>query len=132
RAAVPVPISIDTYKSEVARAALAAGADIINDISALRFDPDMARLAAAERVPVVLMHMQGTPQTMQREPRYGDVVREVKDFLASRMEVALAAGIEPCNVIVDPGIGFGKSLEHNLDLLRGLSAFAELGAPVLV
>ncbi|HXG52614.1 MAG TPA: dihydropteroate synthase [candidate division Zixibacteria bacterium] len=132
RRSAAVPISIDTYKAEVARAALAEGADIINDISALRFDDAMAALAAAEEVPVVLMHMQGTPQTMQKEPRYGDVVAEVRAFLAERMRTALAAGIAERNLIVDPGIGFGKTLEHNLALLRGLPALASLGAPLLV
>jgi dihydropteroate synthase len=117
-----VPISIDTYKAEVARAALSEGADIVNDISALRFDPQMVVLVAAETVPVVLMHMQGTPQTMQAEPRYSDVLREVSDFLAARVGIALDAGVERENIIIDPGIGFGKTLEHNLILMRGLPA----------
>ncbi len=131
RGAVRVPISIDTYKASVARAALAEGADIVNDISALRFDPEMAGLVAAEAVPVILMHMQGTPRTMQAEPCYDDVVREVGDFLAARIQFAVERGIERDRIIVDPGIGFGKTLEHNLALLRGLPALAALGSPLL-
>ena len=125
-------ISIDTYKANVARAALDAGADIVNDISALRFDPPMAALIAAEKVPVVLMHMQGTPCTMQREPRYADVVREVRDFLAGQLYEAMDAGIAQEMIVIDPGIGFGKTLQHNLELLRGLPMIAALGQPVLV
>jgi len=132
RRMVKVPISIDTYKARVARAALTAGADIVNDISALRFDPEMAVLVAAERVPVVLMHMQGKPQTMQAEPRYSNVLGEVQDFLEAQIGVALEAGVERENIIVDPGIGFGKTLDHNLILLRGLPALASMGHPLLV
>jgi dihydropteroate synthase len=127
-----LPISIDTYKAEVARAALAEGADIVNDISALSFDPDMVNLVAAEKVPVVLMHMQGTPRTMQFEPHYGDVVAEVRDFLASRVDFAVDRGIEREKIIIDPGIGFGKTLDHNLTLLRDLPVLATLGQPLLV
>jgi dihydropteroate synthase len=132
RREVRAPISIDTYKSSVARAALDAGADIVNDISALRFDPKMTSLVAAEKVPVVLMHMQGTPGTMQQEPHYGDVVREVRDFLATQLYEAMDAGVAPEAIIIDPGIGFGKTLEHNLQLLRGLPVLAALGQPLLV
>jgi dihydropteroate synthase len=132
RRATQVPISIDTYKARVAREALNEGADIINDISALRFDAEMAGLAAAEKVPVVLMHMQGTPRTMQTEPRYNDVLREVTVFLAERIQFAVEAGVAPEDIIVDPGIGFGKTVDHNLTLLRGLSVFASLGRPLLV
>lgn len=132
RREVGAVISIDTYKSGVARAALDAGADIVNDISALRFDAAMAPLVAAEKVPVVLMHMQGTPRTMQHEPRYGDVVREVRDFLAGQLFEAMDAGIAQEMVVLDPGIGFGKTIEHNLQLLRGLPALAALGQPLLV
>lgn len=132
RREVQTPISIDTYKSAVARRALEAGADIVNDISALRFDPQMGSLIAAEKVPVILMHMQGTPQTMQAEPRYGDVVREVRDFLAAQFYEAMDVGIEAGQIILDPGVGFGKTLEHNLLLLRGLPALAALGQPLLV
>jgi dihydropteroate synthase len=127
-----VALSIDTYKAPVARAALAAGADIINDVSALRFDPEMISLVASERVPVVLMHMQGTPRTMQAEPRYQNVVREVREFLAARLEAALQGGVQQGAVILDPGIGFGKTLQHNLGLFRGLPELAALGQPVLV
>jgi dihydropteroate synthase len=132
RREVKVPISIDTYKSKVAQSALEAGADIINDISALRFDPEMVSIVAREQVPLVLMHMQGTPRTMQAEPRYDDVVLEVRDFLAGRVREALDRGVLRHAVIIDPGIGFGKTLEHNLALLRGLPALAVLGQPLLV
>jgi dihydropteroate synthase len=127
-----VPISIDTYKSQVARAALDAGADIVNDISALRFDSAMTSVIAQEKVPVILMHLRGTPRTMQAEPRYQDVVREVRDFLAAQLYEALDAGVAPQAIVIDPGIGFGKNLEHNLQLLRGLPALAALGQPLLV
>ena len=130
--AVSIPISVDTYKADVARAALDEGADIVNDISALRFDPGMAPLIAAEKVPVVLMHMQGTPQTMQRRPYYQNVVEEVKEFLSGRIRFALGAGVGAERIIIDPGIGFGKGLDHNLALLRGLPALASLGRPILV
>ncbi|HEX9264163.1 MAG TPA: dihydropteroate synthase [Candidatus Binatia bacterium] len=132
RREVSVPISIDTYKANIARAALDAGADIVNDISALRFDPAMASLIAMEKVPVVLMHMQGTPRTMQQEPRYADVVREVRDFLAAQLYEALDGGIAQDMIVIDPGIGFGKTVEHNLQLLRGLPVLAALGQPLLV
>jgi dihydropteroate synthase len=127
-----MPLSIDTYKAEVARQALAEGVDIVNDISALSFDPDMGSVVATERVPVVLMHMQGEPRSMQKQPRYHDVVAEVHDFLAARIEAALAQGIERANIVIDPGIGFGKTLEHNYALLRHLPSFASLGQPLLV
>jgi dihydropteroate synthase len=132
RKQIALPISIDTYKSSVARAALDGGADIVNDISALRFDPAMVGLIAQEQVPVILMHMQGTPRTMQVEPHYDDVVREVRDFLAAQLYDALDAGIAAESVLLDPGIGFGKTLDHNLQLLRGLAIFAALGQPLLV
>jgi len=125
-------ISVDTYRSGVAAAALEAGACLVNDVTALRGDPRMASVAADARCPVILMHMQGEPKTMQREPRYEDVVGEVRDFLARRAEHAVAAGVRPEDVIVDPGIGFGKNLEHNLALLRNLDAIGSLGFPVLI
>jgi len=125
-------ISIDTYKAQIAQAALSEGADIVNDISALRFDPQMAVLVAAEKVPVVIMHMQGTPQTMQAEPCYNNVVREVQDFLTTQVHFAIEAGVERGNIIIDPGIGFGKTLDHNLTLLRGLPVLASMGQPLLV
>ena len=132
RREVKVPISIDTYKSNVARTALDAGADIVNDISGLRFDAKMLSLVAAEKVPVVLMHMQGTPGTMQQEPHYNDVVREVRDFLAAQLYEAMDAGVAPEAIIIDPGIGLGKTIEHNLQLLLGLPVLAALGRPLLV
>lgn len=132
RRAVSIPISVDTTKAEVARAAVDEGADMVNDISAMRFDPAMAPLIAAAKLPVVLMHMQGTPRTMQQSPRYQDVVEEVKEFLRSRIRFALEAGVSAERIIIDPGIGFGKELGHNLALLRGLPALASLGQPLLV
>ncbi len=125
-------VSIDTYRSETAEPALEAGARIVNDVSALRADPRMAGVVAEADCPVILMHMLGEPKTMQRGPRYDDVVREVRDFLAERAEHAIAEGVEPEKIIVDPGIGFGKTLDHNLALLYHLDALAELGFPVLV
>ncbi len=125
-----IPISIDTSKAEVMRAAVAAGAGMINSIWALRRDDTLAAAAELE-VPVCLMHMQGTPQTMQRDPRYGDVVAEVKAFLGERIDAALAAGIRREHLIVDPGFGFGKTIEHNLRLLASLAEFREFGVPVL-
>jgi dihydropteroate synthase len=125
-------ISIDTCRAATAEAALGAGARIVNDVTALRGDPRMAEVVAEARCPVVLMHMLGEPRTMQRDPRYADVVREVRDFLAERAEHAVAAGVEPESVILDPGIGFGKTLEHNLALLRHLDELVALGFPVLV
>ena len=127
-----LPISIDSYKAAVARAALDAGADIVNDISALGFDPAMVQVVTSEKVPVILMHMQGTPRTMQSDPQYDDVVREVRDFLAERLYDAMDAGIDAEAIILDPGIGFGKTIEHNLQLLRGLPMLAALGQPLLV
>ena len=125
-------ISIDTYRASTAEAALDAGAQIVNDVTALRGDPKMASLVAERGCPVVLMHMLGEPKTMQENPRYEDVVREVRDFLAYRAEHAVRAGVEEEDIILDPGIGFGKTLEHNLRLLNRLDALVELGFPVLV
>jgi dihydropteroate synthase len=127
-----VPISIDTYKEAVARAALDDGADIVNDISALRFDPAMAALVANEGVPLILMHMQGVPRTMQREPHYEDVLREVRDFLAERVCAARQAGIAQEAIIIDPGIGFGKTLAHNLALLKNLQSLKSIEQPLLI
>ena len=125
-------VSVDTHRSGTAEAALEAGARIVNDVTALRGDPRLIDVVAGARCPVILMHMLGEPKTMQRDPRYGDVVREVRDFLAGRAERAVAAGVEEENVILDPGIGFGKTLEHNLALLNNLDSIVELGFPVLV
>lgn len=132
RGRLGVPMSVDTTKAAVAEAALQAGAQIVNDISALRADPGMARVVAGHGALVVLMHMQGTPRTMQLAPHYQDVVREVRSFLAERIEAAAAVGIDRDLVAVDPGIGFGKTVEHNLDLLRRLDELGELGRPILV
>jgi dihydropteroate synthase len=132
RRSLSIPISIDTYKAEVARAALAEGADVVNDISALRFDLEMALLVAAEKAPVILMHMQGTPRTMQQNPVYQDVVAEVRDFLGGRAQTAVEAGVDRERIVIDPGIGFGKTLAHNLALLGGIAELASLGYPVLV
>lgn len=132
RAEMDVPLSVDTYKAEVARRALEAGADIINDISALRFDPDMAPLAAATGAPVILMHMKGTPRDMQTDPRYDDLLGEIKAFLAERRDFALAQGIAPEAIVLDPGIGFGKTFAHNLQILNHLDTFLDLGCPLLV
>src|SRR5919112_5464672 len=125
-------ISVDTYRSATAAAALDAGASIVNDVSALRVDPRMASVVAEAQCPVILMHMQGEPKTMQSEPRYTDVVREVKDFLRSRAEHAIRSGVPTENIIVDPGIGFGKNLDHNLALLRDLEVIVDLEFPILV
>ncbi|MHC0053203.1 dihydropteroate synthase [Actibacterium sp. D379-3] len=129
---VTVPISIDTRKAGVARAALAAGADLVNDVAAFEFDPALAGVAAQAGAPVCLMHAQGTPDVMQADPRYGDVLLDVYDYLADRIAVAEAAGIPRARIVVDPGIGFGKTLAHNLALLRGLALFHGLGCPVLL
>jgi dihydropteroate synthase len=120
---VEAPISIDTRSAKAAVAALDAGADIVNDISAARHDPDMPRLLAERRIPFVAVHMQGTPETMQINPAYKDVVAEVRDFFVERAESLSAAGVDLSRMIVDPGIGFGKTLEHNLALLRMISSF---------
>lgn len=132
RSKTDCPISVDTTKSDVAAAALAEGATWVNDISALRSDANMAGVIAEADAGVVLMHMQGTPKTMQQAPQYADVVRDVRDFLLARVDVAVAAGIQRDRIILDPGIGFGKTLEHNIALLRGLSLLCESGYPVLV
>jgi dihydropteroate synthase len=125
-------ISVDTYRSGTATAALEAGVSLVNDVTALRGDPRMASVVEEAECPVILMHMQGEPKSMQKYPYYEDVVREVRDFLAERTEYAVAAGVRPDNVIVDPGIGFGKNLEHNLALLHNLDAIVDLGLPVLI
>jgi dihydropteroate synthase len=125
-------VSIDTSKSPVAEAALEAGATIVNDVTALRRDPEIATLCAERRAGLVLMHMQGEPRTMQVDPTYDDVVDDVKAFLAERMQVAVDAGVDEERIWLDPGIGFGKTLEHNLELLRRLGELRELGRPLVV
>ena len=125
-------VSVDTCRATTAEAALGAGARVVNDVTALRGDPRMAALVADAGCPVVLMHMLGEPKTMQKEPRYDDVVGEVRGFLEERAGHANAAGVTAENVILDPGIGFGKTPEHNLSLLRRLDAIVSLGFPVLL
>jgi dihydropteroate synthase len=127
-----VRVSVDTSKAPVAAAALDAGAEIVNDVTALRGDPEMAVLCAERGCGVVLMHMLGTPRTMQADPRYDDVVAEVKAFLAERLEAAVAAGIPEESIWLDPGIGFGKTLAHNTELLRCLGELRELGRPLVI
>ncbi|MCP4022202.1 MAG: dihydropteroate synthase [Desulfobacteraceae bacterium] len=129
---IDVPISIDTVKSEVASAALDAGASIINDISAFEKDPSMADLAAQRNAPVILMHMKGTPETMQINPDYDDLMLEITDYLNSRALFAINKGISKENIILDPGIGFGKTVEHNLVLINHLEKLTALGYPVLM
>lgn len=126
------PISIDTRKAPVAAAAFAAGAGMLNDVSALRFDPDLAGVAATAGVPVCLMHAQGQPATMQDDPRYDDVLLDVYDFLAARIAAAEAAGIPHDRLVLDVGIGFGKTVAHNLALLRRMALFHGLGSPLLL
>jgi dihydropteroate synthase len=125
-------VSIDTSKAEVAEAALTAGAEIVNDVTALRASPEIGQICADRGAGLVLMHMLGNPRTMQNEPTYEDVVDEVKAFLAGRIEVALAAGVDEERIWLDPGIGFGKNLDHNLELLRRLGELRELGRPLVV
>jgi len=131
-AAAGLEVSIDTSKLAVAEAALAAGAGIVNDVTALRSDPAIAGLCADRGAGVVLMHMQGEPRTMQEDPRYEDVVDDVRAFLAERLAFAVAEGVAEERVWLDPGIGFGKALEHNLELLRRLAELRELGQPIVV
>jgi dihydropteroate synthase len=127
-----VPISIDTAKAEVARRAIALGAGMVNDVTALRGDPELAGVVAESGAYLCLMHMQGEPRTMQIEPRYDDVVSEVARFLEERLAFAVAQGIREDAICLDPGIGFGKTVEHNLELVRRLDVLVALGRPVLV
>ncbi|PLX49653.1 MAG: dihydropteroate synthase [Desulfobulbaceae bacterium] len=126
------PISIDTNKADVARLALLEGADIINDISAFRFDPAMLPLAVESEAPVIIMHMQGTPGTMQANPRYNNVVEDIKAELAAWMSTAQAHGLRRDKIIIDPGVGFGKTVDHNLAILKHAHSFTDLGCPVLI
>ncbi|SHG82233.1 dihydropteroate synthase [Cognatiyoonia sediminum] len=132
RTAHDVAISIDTRKADVAEAAVKAGASMINDVSGLSFDDRMAETVAASGLPVCIMHAQGDPKTMQDKPEYDDVLLDVYDYLEERIEIAVAAGIGRTKIIVDPGIGFGKTLVHNLQLLEGISLFHGLGCPILL
>jgi len=127
-----LPISIDTYKVEIARAALDAGATMINDISGLRYDAELVHLAATSQVPLVLMHMQGSPRTMQLEPHYESLLSEIIGFLEERIQFACEAGVSREQIIVDPGIGFGKSVHHNLLLIKHLDSLATLKRPILL
>jgi len=132
RTQVKVPISIDTQKPAVARAALQAGASMVNDIAAGRGEDEMWRVVAKANAGYICLHMQGTPSTMQLNPVYGDVVEEVRDFFGARLERLKQAGVDAVQVVLDPGIGFGKTLEHNLQLLAGLGRFTSLERPVLL
>lgn len=125
-------LSIDTYKSAVATAALQAGATLINDVTALRGDPEMAGIVAAAGADCCLMHMLGEPRTMQRDPRYEDVVGDVKEFLLERMAFAIDHGVAEARILLDPGIGFGKTIEHNLELLRRIDELVALGRTVVI
>jgi dihydropteroate synthase len=131
-ARIRVPISVDTSKAVVARRALEAGAVMINDVAALRFDPDLAKVAAEFGVPVILMHMRGEPRTMQVAPHYNELVADIREFLEGAAAGAERQGIPRTRLVVDPGIGFGKTLEHNLQLIRRLPEFAGLDLPILV
>lgn len=127
-----VPISVDTYKYEVAKAALNEGASIINDISGLHFSKDIASIAAKSKAGIILMHIKGTPKDMQNDPVYKDVIKEVSDYLKEGINTAVKAGIEKDRIMIDPGIGFGKTLKHNLIIIKRLKEFKKLGYPVLI
>ena len=129
---VSIPISIDSYKSAVTEKAIDAGASIINDISGLRMDPAMISLAAERSAPVVIMHMQGTPRDMQKDPQYVDVVSDITRFLRECCDTAIEGGVDPGKIMIDPGIGFGKTIEHNLEIIRRIEEFASLGYPVVM
>lgn len=129
---IGVPISIDTYKSEVAQKAIDAGASIVNDISGLRFDPAMATVVSVNQVPVVIMHMKGTPKEMQVNPVYGNLIEEIIQYLEDSIAIAEKADVSPEKIIVDPGIGFGKTFEDNLEIIKRLAEFKRLGKPILV
>ncbi|MBU2464032.1 MAG: dihydropteroate synthase, partial [Candidatus Edwardsbacteria bacterium] len=127
-----IPISIDTYKSEVARRSLEAGVSIINDISGLRFDQNMAGVAAEFKAGLVLMHIKGTPEDMQKDPQYDDLLDEIKKYLKDSIKIALEAGVERSAIAIDPGIGFGKTVEHNLSLIKNLTYFKDLDCPIVI
>jgi dihydropteroate synthase len=131
-ARVDIPISIDTYKSTVAERAIEAGAEMINDISGLRFDPKMADIAAKHAIPVVLMHIKGTPEVMQLDVHYDCLLTEIMEYLEGSIEIAEGGGIDPRQIIIDPGIGFGKSAEDNLKIIRHLAELKSLGKPILL
>ncbi len=127
-----IPLSIDTYKSGVAKAALSAGASLVNDISGLRFDPEMSAVVASYKVPGVIMHIKGTPKNMQKNPSYTALISEIMDYLRGGIDIARGAGIAEDKIIIDPGIGFGKSVEHNLQILKRLDEFAGFEKPILI
>ena len=129
---ISIPISIDTTKADVAEHAIKAGASMINDISSLRFDPKMADVAADYGVPVILMHMLGNPKTMQVEPKYDDLVGQIKAFFENKIDLADQKGISKSKIIIDPGIGFGKTFDHNLSLIKNLHEFKTLNVPILI
>jgi len=129
---IKVPISIDTYKSHVAQAALDEGAEIINDISGLRFDKKMAQLASKYDVPVIIMHIKGKPKDMQITPTYGNLFIEIIDYLKTSITIAEKTGLKKEKIVIDPGIGFGKTVEHNLQLIKHLDNFKILGCPILL
>ncbi|MBA4394999.1 MAG: dihydropteroate synthase, partial [Desulfobacca sp.] len=129
---ISIPISVDTYKAEVARAALDAGASLVNDISALSFDPHLAGVIAEYQVPIILMHIQGTPRNMQVHPTYDHLLSEVYQFFVERMDKAQAQGISLEKILIDPGIGFGKTIDHNLTLIKRLDYFQGLNRPIVL
>ncbi|OGW37899.1 MAG: dihydropteroate synthase [Nitrospirae bacterium RBG_13_39_12] len=129
---INVPISIDTYKSEVAKRALDAGASMVNDISGLRFDPKMPEVVSQYNVPVIIMHIKGTPKDMQQNTVYGDLISEILDYLGDSIRVALKSGVSEDKIIIDPGIGFGKTFEHNLEIIHDLRKFSSLEKPILI
>ena len=129
---IKIPISIDTYKSKVAKEALDSGASMVNDISGLRYDPEMKKVVAKYDVPVVLMHIQGTPKNMQENPRYDNLLEEIKNYLSESISIAEEAEIDENKIIIDPGIGFGKTLEDNLKILKNLVEFKSLGRPIMI
>ncbi|MBI5409678.1 MAG: dihydropteroate synthase [Nitrospirae bacterium] len=129
---VKIPISIDTYKSAVAEAAVSSGASVINDISGLRFDPKMPKVAARHEVPVVIMHIKGKPQNMQLNPAYKALIPEIMDYLRGGLKLARNAGIADDKIIIDPGVGFGKTVEHNLEIIRRLNEFTGFEKPILL
>ncbi len=125
-------ISVDTYKSNVAKKAIDAGADIVNDISGLTFDKDMVSLLSGKDIPIVIMHINGKPKTMQKNPTYNDLIEDVKDFLSNQAKIAERNGIKKSHIILDPGIGFGKTFNHNFTILRRLNEICSLGYPVMI
>uniref|UniRef100_UPI0030B96E3F dihydropteroate synthase n=1 Tax=unclassified Candidatus Frackibacter TaxID=2648818 RepID=UPI0030B96E3F len=129
---IDVPISIDTYKSKVGRAALEAGAHIINDVTGFKAEPELAKVAAEYGAPVIVMHTQGMPKEMQKNPSYDDLISEILEYLQESINTALEAGLEKNKIIIDPGIGFGKTTDHNLEIMQRLGEFKSLGQPILL